>query len=257
MRPEVQHYPDPEALSHGAADFVRGLAEKAVERTGLFTFVLAGGSTPRTLYERLAQPPFSTRMPWSCVHLFWGDERCVSPDHQDSNFGMVVETLIAKVPVPPENIHRMPGDAVTPEAGAKAYEDVLRSFFHGTTFQESGHQRGAGARRFPRFDLIMLGVGTDGHTASLFPEDPLLEERERWVGPVSRPRGSPPVPRITLTLPVINQARCVLFLVSGTEKKDVIRSIRNDPVTARRRYPAAMVRSRGRVVWFLEKTTLE
>ena len=132
---------------------------------------------------------------------------------------------------------------------------MLRGFFHGTTLQESGHQRGAGARRFPRFDLIMLGVGTDGHTASLFPQDPLLEERERWVGPVSHPRGSPPVPRISLTLPVINQARCVVFLVSGTEKKDVVRLILNDPETAGGRYPAAMVRPQGRVVWLLEQNS--
>ena len=257
MRPEFQQHPDPETLSHGAAVFVTGLAEESVERTGLFTFVLAGGRTPSTLYERLARPPFVTRMPWSSVHFFWGDERCVSPEHPESNFGMAFQTLIAKVPVPPENIHRMPGDAATPEQGAEAYERLLREFFR--SLSDSGRPSPSDARDqdFPAFDLIMLGVGTDGHTASLFPKDPLLEERQRWVGPVRHPRGSPSVPRITLTLPVINHARCVLFLVSGTEKKDVIRSIRNDPVTARRRYPAAMVRSRGRVVWFLEKTTLE
>jgi len=257
MRPEVHHYPDPETLSHGAAEFVCGFAEKAVERTGLFTFVLAGGKTPRTLYERLARPPFATRMPWPSMHFFWGDERCVSPEHQESNFGMAFQALIAKVPVPPENIHRMPGDAATAEQGAEAYERLLREFFRSVSDPGRPPPSNARDRDFPAFDLIMLGVGTDGHTASLFPQDPLLEERQRWVGPVHYPRGSPPVPRISLTLPVINHARCVLFLVSGTEKKDVIRSILNDPVTARRRYPAAMVRSRGRVVWLLEETTLE
>jgi 6-phosphogluconolactonase len=256
MRPEVHRYPDPDTLSRRAADFVCGLAEKSVKKTGLFTMVLAGGKTPRTLYNHLARPPYATRMPWSSVHFFWGDERCVPPGHPDSNFGMAFQALIAKIPVPPENIHRIPGDEPTPEAGARAYEDMLHAFFQGGIHQESRDSHGASDQGFPGFDLIILGVGTDGHTASLFPGDPLLEERKRWLGSVSHPRGSPPVPRITLTLPVINQARCVLFLVSGMEKKDVVRLILNDPETARGRYPAAMVNPVGRVVWFLDRAAL-
>jgi 6-phosphogluconolactonase len=169
---------------------------------------------------------------------------------------MAFEALIAKIPMPPENIHRIPGDAATPEAGARAYEEMLHAFFQESIHQESrGRHRGSD-QCFPGFDLIILGVGIDGHTASLFPGDPLLEERKRWVGSVSHPRGSPSVPRITLTFPVINQARCVVFLVSGTEKKDVVRLILNDPETARGRYPAAMVNPVGRIVWFLDSAAL-
>jgi len=193
-------------------------------------------------------------MPWPHIHLFWGDERCVPPDHPDSNFGMVFRAMISRASVPPGNVHRVPGEIVPPEKAAEAYEKILREFFKPENRGYARHSSGAEKQGFPPFDLVILGVGKDGHAASLFPEDPVLEEKNRWVAAVSHPRGSPRVPRVTLTLPAINRARCVLFIVSGAEKRDIVHSIVSDLERASRFYPAARVRPEGRLVWFLDET---
>ncbi len=214
---------------------------------------LAGGNTPKVLYQNLAQPPFDKRMPWSRIHFFWGDERCVSRDHPDSNFGMAFRAMISRAPVPSQNIHPAPTEISPPEKAAEAYEKHLREFF-GSSVEGDGRQATAAENsQCPAFDLILLGIGKDGHTASLFPGDKALKEKRRWVAAVDKPRGSPPVSRVTLTLPVMNRARCVLFLVSGAEKRDVICSILDDPETAGRLYPAAMVRPEGRTLWMLDE----
>lgn len=254
MKPEIHHYPDLETLSLMAAEYICTVAAKSAHERGAVTVALAGGNTPRPIYKCLAGPPFAGRMPWPHIHLFWGDERCVPPDHPDSNFGMAFGALISRVPIPPENVHRIRAEMASPEKAAEAYEKTLRGFFAPLL---SGDDAGvAEDPQFPPFDLILLGVGKDGHTASLFPGDPGLEEKDRWVVPVGKPRGAPPVPRVTLTLPVINRARCVLFLVSGAEKRDVVPLIVNDRETAGRLYPAARVRPRGRVVWLLDEEAL-
>lgn len=253
LKPEVQHYPDLKTLSCNAAEYVSALAGRSVGERGIFTFALAGGRTPKLLYENLVQPPFEARMPWARIHFFWGDERFVPPDHPDSNFGMAFRTLISGAPVPSQNIHPIPTDRASPEEAAEIYEKTLRQFFGYSIDGEASPSHPTKNRRFPAFDLIMLGVGKDGHTASLFPGDGALDEKERWVTAVNHPRGSPAVPRITLTLPVINRARCVTFLVSGVEKRDVVHSILNDPQTASRLYPAAMIHPEGKILWILDE----
>jgi 6-phosphogluconolactonase len=254
--PEIKRYPNIEALSEGAAEFICTLAETYVQETGRFTIVLAGGKTPKRLYGTLGQPPFNARMPWSDIRMFWGDERCVTPDHPDSNFGMAFRTLISSVPIPAENIHRIPAEMTSPEKAAEAYEAVLRKFFEPGVRGDSQNRSVDKKQDFPVFDLILLGVGEDGHTASLFSGDQALKEHTHWVTAVGNPRGSPRVPRVTLTLPVLNRARCVLFLVTGTEKQQVVRLIMSDPDRARQSYPAARVRPQGRLVWLLDAEAL-
>jgi 6-phosphogluconolactonase len=233
-------------LSRAAAEFIVELAETAVTERTIFTLALSGGSTPRLLYEYLAKEEFSQRMPWEHTHIFWGDERCVSPDHPDSNFAMAFETLISKAPLPSENVHRVTTEGELPKAAAREYEKSLREFF-----QDTAHARVPLA--FPSFDLILLGLGKDGHTASLFPGEPVLEEKIRWVVAVAGTSASPAVPRVTLTFPVINQARCVLFLASGSDKRDVFQKILGSPESAAQHYPAARVRPSGSLLWFIDE----
>jgi 6-phosphogluconolactonase len=242
MTPGVHRHPNLESLSLAAAALVAEVAEVSVQTRGRFTFVLSGGTSPRMLYERLAQPPFLEKMPWSRTYLFWGDERCVPPDHPHSNFGLARQALLSTVPLPAANVYPIPGAVVPPEAAAFEYEESLRLFF----------QTG-GTLKFPVFDLLLLGLGPDGHTASLFPGDPALEEKRRWTRAVRVTSVSPSVPRITLTLPVINRARTVLFLVSGTGKKTVLDEILSDPAKASLRYPAAKVRPSGRLLWLIDE----
>jgi 6-phosphogluconolactonase len=253
MKPEIRRYPNLEVLSEAAAELICSLAVRGVNKHGLFTVALSGGKTPKSLYEKLAAPPYEARMPWPHTHLFWGDERCVPPDHPESNFAMAFRALISKVPIPSQNVHPIPAEIEPPEDAAKAYEKTLREFFRSSnTHPNRPHEGGP----FPSFDLILLGVGGDGHTASLFPGDQALEESKRWVMAVRTPHGSPPVGRITLTLPLINRGRRILFLVSGSGKRGVLRSILEDPDSASRRYPAARVNPEGRAVWLVDEEAL-
>jgi len=255
-KPEVRPYHNIKVLSSAAAEFICRLAGKRAEKHGFFTVALSGGNTPRPLYETLAKPPLATKMPWRDIHLFWGDERCVSSDHPESNFGMASRALISKVPIPSQNVHRVPAEIKPPEDAAEAYEKILREFFGSFVKKGTRSNASRGAVSIPSFDLILLGVGKDGHTASLFPGDQALAERERWVAVVRAPYGSPPVPRITLTLPVINRAECVLFMVSGSGKREVIRSILEDLDPTARSYPAGRVNPEGRVIWLIDEGAL-
>jgi len=242
MKPEIHRYPTLEDLSRVAAEYICQVAQGAVKERGVFTFVLSGGTTPRLLYEKLAKEPFASRVDWQHTHLFWGDERCVPSDNPDSNFSLAFQTLISRVNVPPANIHRIPATTGPAEAVAKEYEKALREFFQPAAETDS-------STSFPSFDLILLGMGVDGHTASLFPGDAALEERTSWVEAVEGRSASPPVPRITLTFPVINEAKCVLFLVSGSNKLKVLQEILKNPHTAT--YPAARVQPSGKLLWFI------
>ena len=199
--------PDAASLNRSAVDEFCNCARAAVAESGRFAVALAGGNTPRGVYELLAKEP-AGKLPWDKIHLFFGDERHVPPDHPDSNYRMVRETLVGKVPIPEANVHRVRAemDAPTP---ASQYESTLREFFH----LQPGE--------WPRFDLILLGMGDDGHTASLFPGSPALQEASRLV--VANPttlKGD----RITLTLPVLNHAANVIFLVSGAGKAPIMQS---------------------------------
>jgi len=191
-------FDDPEQLAHAAAAKFVEYAKESHER---YCVSLAGGNTPRRVYELLATEPYSAEIDWSRVHLFFGDERAVPPAHPDSNYAMVAEALISKVSIPPANVHRIPAERGAYES-ATAYEDHLREFFAGQTW--------------PRFDLVLLGMGEDGHTASLFPGSEALEETSRWV--VATRNVQTATDRITLTLPVFNEAKHVMFLVVGKKK---------------------------------------
>lgn len=207
---ELKTYPNFNALANAGAQHFATRAETAIAQRGAFNVVLAGGSTPRQLYRRLVQPPYLDGLDWLNIHFFFGDERCVPPNHPDSNYGMAYETLLSHVPLPAANIHRIPGE-LPPAQAAEAYAAELKSFFGGA---------------LPEFDLVLLGLGEDGHTASLFPGTQAMNETESWVIAVDHTTPPPPLlPRITLTLPVLNAARSVIFLVSGEAKAQVLASV--------------------------------
>lgn len=236
VKPEIRYFPDLEALSLEAAGLISQTADKSVAEKGLFSLVLSGGSTPRRLYELLSQPPFVHEMPWPHIHFFWGDERCVPPDHPESNYGLASRSLLSRISVPEKNIHRIPVEKGPGPWAAREYEKEVRGFFNSP---------------WPSFDLILLGLGKDGHTASLFPADPVLKEEEHLTAYVPKPGLAPEFPRITLTLPLINQAEEVLFLISGAEKKEVLRVILHEPPGGRDRYPAARIHPKGKVLWYV------
>ncbi len=192
---------DAEALARDTADWI---VERALTSTGRFTLCLSGGSTPKALYTLLAQPPYRERISWDRVHLFWGDERFVPPEHPDSNFRMANEAMIAHVPIPANNVHPFPTDS-TPEDCAARYQQSLQSY-HGDTTLDPMH---------PVFDITLLGLGEDGHTASLFPGAAALGERTAWTAAVI---GAKPEPRLTLTYPVLDSGRSVAFLLAGAGK---------------------------------------
>lgn len=237
ITPEIVICSDAAELNRKAAQRFVDLANEAAGRGGRFSVALSGGSTPKALYSLLATPGFAGRIPWPKVHLFWGDERCVPPDHADSNFRMVRESLLTKVSLPPENIHRMAGEK-EPMLAAGEYEAELKIFF----------QLGGGG--LPRFDLILLGLGEDGHTASLFPGTAALNERERLVTANFVARLS--AHRLTLTLPVLNHAAQVLFLVAGKSKATIVKELFATESGAG--LPAARVRpAAGALVWLMTR----
>lgn len=197
---------DPATLAHYVADW---LLAAATEKQGDFAVALSGGSTPRGLYERLAQAPYRDAFPWSRTHWFWGDERFVSPDDAASNYRMVCEAMLSRVPAPKANIHAIPTEHMNAAAAASAYEAELKSFYG------SGHLDPSS----PLFDVVLLGLGSDGHTASLFPGSLALDEQSRWVGAVAGPNGDT---RITLTYPALESARQAAFMIAGAEKKMIL-----------------------------------
>jgi 6-phosphogluconolactonase len=207
----------------------------ALATKGPFRVSLSGGSTPKTLYQLLASDEFSDRFPWQRVFWYWGDERFVSHDHPDSNYRMVREAMLAKAPVPPENIYPVPTDG-SPQDAASRYERILQEAYGGTTLDPAR----------PLFDVTLLGLGADGHTASLLPGEPVLKERQRWVVAVSHGR---PEVRITMTYPVIDSSRRAAFLVTGREKAGILRAIR----AGRREAPASRVRPVGELIWFVDQ----
>lgn len=228
---------DPEALAEAAARAIVEAATEAVSARGSFKVALAGGETPRATYARLAGPPWSERMPWQRTWVFFGDERGVPPDHKDSNYGMAYRTVLSRVPIPPGQIFRIRGEAEDPETAAAEYARDLATAF--------GTRRG----ELPRFDLVLLGLGVDGHTASLFPGSPVVKEIFRTVAAVHAAAATVPQ-RFTLTLPVLNAAARVLLLVAGSEKAKVVKATLSEPATL----PAAMVRpATGELVWIIDR----
>ncbi len=240
---EVRVFAGVAELTRAAADEVARCAEEAVRERGLFAWALSGGSTPRDLYRMLAEPPYRDRLPWRAIHVFWGDERHVPPDHPDSNFRMAREAMLDAVPLPAANVHRIRAEEPDAAVAAAAYEAELRAFFH------LAHLAPADAGdQWPRFDLVLLGLGKDAHTASLFPGGEAVHESERLVV-------APWVPaqdtfRITLTPPVLNRARLAAFLVSGEDKAEPLRAVLEGPRDPER-YPAQIVT--GDRLWLVDR----
>ncbi len=225
---------DGDDVADAAAQLVVDCAADAIAARGRFTLALSGGSTPRPLYQLLATDEWRDQIDWARVHLFWGDERAVAPDHADSNYRLAREALIDHVPIPDGQVHRIHGE-VDPEAAAAAYEQTLRSV------------AGDG------LDLVLLGLGRDGHTASLFPNRPAGREATRWVVADQDPTGRA---RITLTPPAINAARTVAFIVTGADKALVLQAVREgspapDLLPAQRIGPL-----HGRLVWIVDHAAL-
>jgi 6-phosphogluconolactonase len=231
--------PDRAALARNAAERFVQLAADATRDRGRFSVALSGGSTPRELYALLANPEFAAQIDWAHVYLFWGDERAVPPDDAASNFRMVQETLLSRVPVPPQNVLRVPAEN-EPARAAQAYARTLREFF-GEPAPDA----------FPRFDLILLGLGENGHTASLFPHTAVLHNLRDWVA--AEYVAEVKMYRLTLTAPVINAARHILFLVAGADKAPTVRAVLRGE-SRPEELPAQLVRPvDGDLVWLLDR----
>ncbi len=233
--PVIVSLADTDALARHVATWLIGLARAA---TGRFAMALSGGSTPKRLFEVLAEPDRASLVPWERVHVFWGDERCVPYDDADSNYGMARTALLAHVPIPERNIHPMPtqGD---PAACARDYQATLQAYYGAESLDMTR----------PLFDVMLLGLGENGHTASLFPDTPSLSETLAWVAPVTN---NVPQPRLTLTYPAIACSRHVAFLVAGAGKAAVLRRV----LDGDRSQPAARVTAAGELFWFTDAAAL-
>ena len=223
------------AVSDAAARQIAGSASDAVAQRSRFAVAVAGGETPRPLYELLARE-YRDAVAWDRTDVCFGDERCVAPHNPASNFRMVWSTLLAHVPIVEERVHRIPGE-LGPEPAAREYDARLRRLF-------------VDDASTPTFDVAIMGVGADGHTASLFPGDPTLGERKRWAAPVLGPPDVKVRERVTLTLPVLNRARLALFLCAGVAKRDVVSRILAGSAPE---VPAAQVHGAERTVWLLDR----
>lgn len=228
--PNVRVFENPQDLAEAAAEMFVEEAARSIREEGRFTVALAGGSTPKALYELLATGHQDV-LDWSRIHVFFGDERTVPPDHEDSNYRMAYEALLSHVPV--GSVHRMRGE-LDPREAATLYEEELKAFFDGP----------------PGFDLVLLGIGEDGHTASLFPRTPALDVSDRWV--VENPVEKLGTARITLTLPAINGSRTVVFLVSGEGKAEALKEILEGDADPHD-YPAKLVRPASGPVWMVDQ----
>jgi 6-phosphogluconolactonase len=232
-KPMLEVLPDPEALAQRAAGW---LLDTALAKQGTVAVALSGGSTPRHLYQLLASPPLRARFPWARTHWFWGDERFVPHDDEQSNYRMVHEAMLARAPVPPDHIHPIPTEGLDVGAAVSAYERELKRFYGADTL----------APDRPLFDVVLLGLGTNGHTASLFPGMKVLEERSRWVGTMTDPHAGT---RITLTYPALDSAREMAFLVAGEDKRAVLKQILKGDASL----PAAHVRPVGNLRFLVDR----
>ena len=224
----VRVYPNPTEVARAAARLFVDYAWQSISRDGQFLVALSGGNTPRIMYKLLASDEFRGQVDWAKVHVFWSDERAVPPDHSDSNYGMARRELLLRVPIPPANVHRMEAEKASIGRSAHEYEEVLRQHLE------------LDDRGFPRFHLILLGMGADGHTASLFPGTRVTRQTSRWVSTPMVVKLN--ARRMTLTLPVLDAALRVVFLVVGTEKAETLRSVLEGK--AEPPYPAQQVQPR-------------
>ena len=241
VKPEVRAFDNFRDASLALAERIAETARVAIADKGRFTIALSGGKTPELLYSLLADE-YADKMEWNSIHLFWSDERYVPQDHPDSNFRMAHKAWISKVPIPLQNVHRIQTEEESPEKAAESYERILVEFFRASEKVSAS-----------TFDVILLGLGVDGHTASLFPGSAVLSEKNRWVVAVDAPPSVFPKKRVTLTLPLINSSRDVIFLAMGEEKKSVIHAILEGPEKTKKIYPAARVKPRERLLWYIDR----
>jgi 6-phosphogluconolactonase len=230
--PSIVTTANAEALAQHVAAWLTDLAKAS---TGRFAIALSGGSTPKRLYEILAQEPYKSQFPWDRTHLFWGDERHVPPTDANSNQRMTREALLDHIPIPPQNIHAVPVSGA-PEGDAIKYQQDMQTYYDDMELDMAR----------PLFDVVLLGLGENGHTASLFPDTPALEESMAWVAAVTT---GVPQPRLTLTYPAIAASRHVAFLVAGASKAAVLKLV----LGGDRTQPAARITSIGRITWFIDK----
>ncbi len=238
VRPKINIAGNYEDFCEKAVQEILSFSDEKIEAQGKFTIVLSGGSTPKGIYQCMAGASYRDKFRWEKMHFFWSDERWVSPEDQKSNYRMVSEALLTKIKIPSGNIHPIQTTEGDLQASARLYEEAIIDFFK------------LKKDEFPRFDLILLGLGRDGHTSSLFPGNPALLVKDRWVVPVSQ-KGITEK-RITLTLPAINHAGMIFFLVSGLEKADIVAEVlENEKKTA---FPANEISPcQGKLCWFLDK----
>lgn len=227
---------DGPALAHDVAEW---LTQKAIGKRGRFTVCLSGGSTPQALYQALATDAFKARFPWDRSYWFFGDDRFVPHDDKDSNYRMVREALFDHVPIPPANIYAVAGTGAVEDA-ARDYQENLRTFYGSQALDASR----------PLFDVTFMGLGEDGHTASLFPGNPVLDETVNWVMPVTDP--SVPQARVTLTYPALASSDVMAFLVEGEKKRSVLKRVLGGDRSA----PAARATAIGEVVWFVDEAAV-
>lgn len=235
---KLEVFPDQNALSRAAADEIVAVALAAVERAGRFTMALSGGPAPGPVFDVLVEEPFRSRFPWDRTHFFWGDERHVPPDHPESNYRLAYDRMLSKAPVPEQNVHRVRAELEDADQAAELYESALRDFFL------------VAEGEFPRFDLMLQGLGDNGHTASLFPGTTALAERRRlfvatWVEKFR-------AHRLTVTLPLLNHAATVLFVVSGKKPADALNQVLFGPQLSVP-LPAQLVAPKGRLLWLADK----
>jgi len=238
MKLDTRVLPDIDALSRAALEELLSDLQDAIKQRGRGAIALSGGHTPEKMYTLwAANQKYRSETDWNRVHFFWGDERYVSQDDPLSNYRMTRETLLEHVAIPAANVHAVPTNLGTPQQAAEAHDQELRKFF------------GSSA---PAFDVTLLGLGPEGHTASLFPDSPALAEKTRWVVPV-HVEAVPPN-RLTFTLPVLNSSRNTYFLVAGENKRPILDALRAEPDSRPSAYPAGRIRpADGRVLWFLDQ----
>jgi 6-phosphogluconolactonase len=237
---EIYVEEDIQALSRKAAEIIMAAISAALKTKSVYTMVLSGGSSPKCLYTLLATDPvFKDQIPWENVHFFWGDERHVPPDHNQSNYRMADECMLSRLPIPPQNIHRIKSEISDAGRAAELYQQEISGFL----------QLKAG--QLPRFDCVLLGMGPDGHTASLFPETAALEEQQRmvvadWVPEIQ-------AYRITMTIPVLNNAESIIFLIGGENKAETLKIVLEDKKRMKR-FPAQMIQPvHGKLLWIIDR----
>ena len=241
----VEYCSNPDAMGEAAASYVHKLYTDAVSQKGTFTLALSGGKTPEVLHKKLASPDFRDRFSWDKIFVFLGDERYVPKDDPESNFGMAERTLLSHIPIPEENLFPIPTEAETVAEAAKLYEERLKIFFHEIDSV-------IGSPPMPVFDLILLGLGKDGHAASLFLDRFIDPKGESWVESVTIPSSYPTRKRITMTLPVLNSAAHIAFLVSGESKKDTLIEVLDGVAPGSEKYAAQLIKPHTDIMWFTD-----